>query len=592
MRFSVVLAAAFCILSIGTLCCAQARPQTKLEFVESVASAVGQARFQQMSEWQEAIEFLWTPGECIYFANASQDPGQYFEADYTILLRVPASGATDCLLVRYRVGPNGIRFYTLQSEPDFTVTEFPTYRNTLGAIWTAPDSTRLFNRHRKWDKTGTIAQTRPPLSFDNVHYEIELLLKTPRLFVPDRQPPTDQPAASGNIKPPRKRTYSPDGRLASETWKPAHALGNATIKYQYADGLLREIQATLPAIRYTIPVTSYFRASIEATEEYRFNIFPFDPSPTDSLSSVPVLYRPTPRNLNVQFSASQPGIPQLITLRPDDKNAIVSLVASATCVGSRTISAAEYEQEPEFLYYKRILELGQFRRKYQTEGGVKAVRKFKSYFEGENLSVWQRFGLHGKMLRISIFNNDFAAARQELAAYSQAARDLGLEHALPELLYPAFKRAGWSGTPEMYRVLLDAIPRECQQMDPEARFRSCLHLRTIAIAPYALFNMAFGGPEISFSEEDSAEVRMHGLYLAASLMPQLTTVMEQPLSVQPKSCLALEEVIFKSQMTEASLEEVSAQIRREARKSAAALAADARPVWKERFDAIIGWTQD
>jgi hypothetical protein len=531
-----------------------------------------------MSQQQEALEFLWTPGESVRLALGSKKSMQHLVADYTVLLRVPSAGATELLFVRYLVGPSGIRFFVMRSEPDFVVTQFPTYRNTFGASWKPTGETAVYNRHRKFEKVGAVRYSIPRLSFDQLHYDIASLLHVPRYLLTD----------SEGGGPKRHRTYLSNGLLSSESWRPAGGLSDVVIKCQYDNETLRGLHATLPPIKYMVPASSGFRSIMTSELLLKGVEAPRVPAAVSQIAEVPVFFRHGSRNLNVKFSRLQLCLPEELTLAPADKNAAVGLIASARLLSAREISINEYERDPEFIHYERLKSLAPFWGKFHTPAGTKAVDRFRKDFESPVRSAWERLGLHGKMLLVSIFNNDIRSAKQELFGYCQAIRDLGLEAALPELLYPLFLRIDWSGTREMYEAMLDGVAAECHRLDEELRFRSCLHLRQLGVAPYAIFNMAFPTKESSVvGDKGSPEVSMLGLYLAASLLPSMKSQLNHGAQ---QTFLKDDAGLVRVRLTSESLGQISSRIQREAGEVLNSLSKDARTRWEERTAAIRSWT--
>jgi len=263
--------------------------------------------------------------------NQANNVEQAIRADYLVCSRVIGTGDARCSYVRYLVRPDRVQFVVLWSEPEFTVSLYPGVAQSYMGDWDrAADSCGIYEKLGGFAYAKTDGNTVRPFAFGNFNYSQALLAETPRGFKHwEHALPGQFVVEQGRRRYPKSRlgqdhvaTFLED-RVVSTSWRSTKGAPPFTSAYEYQDGLLKRLNASLPAHEYSIPADKYFKSQLR------------EAGVTSNIRHVKVSHRNGGRQVVVDYETNpkiENSLPRSIAVSSQSPTARIENIQSAILV--------------------------------------------------------------------------------------------------------------------------------------------------------------------------------------------------------------------------------------------------------------------
>ena len=441
------------------------------------------------------------------------------QADYLLVMRIPDTGATDCLFVRYLVTPDFIRFNVLADQPQFNVRMFPVRTVGLSA---AADAGEIRVRQPQNELAASYtfgeAAAIPAFQGGEILYDVRESCRVPALFARRR--------AAVAVE---DQVFDSSNRVVEHVQRNGLQPGRQT-KYEYSQtGNLSQIQAFVP-------------------EEW----LDFQEQGTERRC----LQRIGGRQVHVKFEERQVGVesvavPATLHVASGSLSGHTNLLREAHLLDIRVLDPGQLKSvrqadhvsiEPVYEASARLTarhwatgfrgaaaeqDLGEFRRI------ISAGR-----FLEESSPLASRMAASGRLLEIAICRDESAEQIRWLREYLAAASSSPLRPYQYDLAVWLLRRIDASGTAAAYRSLVDEIMRQAgTTMTAGEQLAGILHTQRLHYAPHAFLLWGIHGTsDGSAARSDlasqirapaktlSIRERMLRAWLAASQLPALRRI--------------------------------------------------------------------
>lgn len=433
------------------------------------------------------------------------------EADYLLILRVPASGATDCLFVRYHVSSKTIRVSVLAEQPQFNVRFFPIRATGLTAFTNGQQAwMRQVSSGYECSLTAGEAEKIPFLVGGNAAYDPRESCAAVLQFqsLTHRQHPREVASTTSPLHNPssdNRITRDPAGRAESMVDVAATDQILRKTNWIYsADGQPAAINVhDFPRIIH-VPSTAMISAS--ASED---SLEKQSATHSERPTVLPCLYHSGGRRVHVKLT-KQPDssvsipMPEQICVANAAASLTDCILREAHLLSYRVISMEELEKSTETTWEVsdpvrtaiNDLTAPHWQSAFRSQAAESDLRKFRDFADsqmknGAVIPLSSRMALTGRLLEIGIYRHDNDEAQRRLDQYLSETVNNPLRKYQYDLGVWLLRRVDSHGTKELYDTIVRKFSEHAAiTMHPDEQLQSVLHISRLNYAPHAFFQWA------------------------------------------------------------------------------------------------------
>lgn len=548
------------------------------------------------------------------------------QADYLLLVRIPANGTTDGLFVRYYVTRDQIKFVVLDVAPNYLTSSFPIYPRTLGGEFDR-NSARMWHDHFKINIASDSSERRTtPLSASKLTYNPRELRFAPAEFTPlfkaDFQ--LGDGIDSGQIgspvtvegRLPDTVTVGADGTVqSSHRWYAGSTLPRVA-EYSYvgtgSSQSLTRLRTRIVPQRFLIPSDDNFQVavSIEWQEQQTIlgktgtNELTFD------VREMPYTHHRGGRETTVDFQVRSVGADFLSSpdhirvARPGGVIPFGQDLRSAYCLSVTTLTRQEVDVcfqrdfRPDLSWRDSFVETQAFRdSNYQSAPAQAEVKRWQTrcvqLLADANAPLHCRLHWLNRLTRAARYQNNPAEADRCLRTYFDEVCRSPLRRACIEIGYNLLHSLSVNYTDNYYRAALVVIREYCQShLSRQEILDACLHLRTRGVAPYTLYQIAelARPPENSAADsrtDDDRILDFFHCYMVASLIPSMRIAISEKAD---QYFIEKDIIALRSNLTEPRIDQLAEETLQDATRILQALPPELQTALRDYFKPIPSWT--
>lgn len=547
--------------------------------------------------------------------------GASLETDWLIGIRIPHTGTSEGLIVRYRVTADRIVLQSLDNHPTFNFTSFPGHPRQLVGDAT-PDAVKFSNLRQQTVERKDLRDGRRPGVFDlgrltydsrqcgwaalearSTQQQLRQLLTSTA-----RANKAGENAADHTAKWFRNaRCQVEQGRVTELSWQPQFANTRQVNTFEYRGDELASMQTHIPEKTLPIPLSEKNRHSIEV----RYNQHLWEkPHPVDlphvpvRLKSAPLKFHDGGRDITVRYQNLSLG-DQPVTLPVDievrshsERHDLVRLLRFAKLISARVVD--EPPQDFELLkkevldgpVNKAVLYHGKHFRDGNDSPAAQAAyqRVDKLLGPRPGQPFYHKLAYHAFYISRSVRAGKADATIAHADQWLNGITSSGFQPLFAECSHSLLMRIERSGTLQIYEAISERALDHAPALDVPTLLDGCLHTRNNVYCPWFLFRLGCqdqSGRFFSVRGLDP-ETALRRCYFAASLIGRLIDRMAEP----PKAGQMgyFDEIIQNRMVTPQSLQELRTQILTTSRTVYSQLRPSQQDAFEHHFRIIEGWT--
>ncbi|MCR9200147.1 MAG: hypothetical protein NXI04_16050 [Planctomycetaceae bacterium] len=526
--------------------------------------------------------------------NQANNVEKAIRADYLVCTRVIGTGDARCSYVRYLVRPDRVQFVVLWSEPEFTVSLYPGVAQSFMGDWDrAADTCGIYEKLSGFAYSKTDGNTVRPFAFGNFNYSQALLAETPRGFKHwEHALPGQFVVEQGRRRYPKSRlgqdhvaTFLED-RVVSTSWRSTKGAPPFTSAYEYQDGLLKRLNASLPAHEYSIPADKYFKSQLR------------EAGVTSNIRHVKVSHRNGGRQVVVDYETNpkiKNSLPKSIAVSSQSPTARIENIQSAILIDWALTDEIwpplneEHLEELKFMTRRLRSRFSTYwSERFASPEAKQLLAELQRLAETESAPD-TRIAANSMLVTAAILSWDHSSIRELTQAYLNTASTNGMRAYLPEIAMELIKRAAWSGDQQIFDTVVDVAAEEMAKLSWSEKLDGLLNCRASTVTAFALLRLSLGGDitkPLDFSAIESPTDRLRCCVLIASLMPSIKA---ERAGLKDKAFQRFDRVA--SQLAPAGrLRQLQASAATEAQKTFQAMSQDQQEIWRAELMKIQSWS--
>lgn len=552
-----------------------------------------------------------------------QTTGRYLETDWLLGIRMPGTGTSKGLVIRYRVSADRIVLQSLDNHPTFNFTSFPGHPRQLIGDGTAGSATFSNLRQRTVNRSDLKFGRRPRL-FDLRHlvYDsrecgwaaLESRATQQRLQELWSGPQdgrhssseVDSKASADWFREPDQKFSS--GLLAQYSWKPRNSQERRVTTLKYEVEKVSRMDVFLPQRTLRIPLSEKHQQSIEV----RYNTNRWEHSQDFNSSLVPVRLKSAPLTLldggrdvtveyrDVEIEGGALRLPVSIEVRSRARREDwVRVLRFAKLLSARVVDPPPQDFE---VLKREVLEGPVNRavlyhgRHFKDGDNTDAARAAYQRVERElgprpGQPFYHRLTYHGFYLSRKIRLGRVEEVQDHADQWLQGIRSSEFMPLFPECAHSLAMRVERSGSQQKFEAVCQQILKHAPAIDADARLDGCLHARNNVYCPWLLFRIGCEDmPGRRFSIDGLApNVAFRRCYFAGSLIGRLIERLDTP--PKPGQTGYYDEVTQASTVTKEELNDLRAEIRSSAQRLYNTMSDDDKQASRHHLEVLLSWTQ-